>query len=148
MFRSVYKRIKIRLTSVYLSHHTASQILQDFSSVILRFGKGVRRGLFREAADVSSVKRSCSLLDTCLPSEVLPLLEGIAAEDSGEGVLVVCDLMKLLLRRMAQPLVPSSFYERCVEAGQNGDSATVQVNRAADFLYGSPPAEHVLFHRR
>ena len=111
-------------------------------SAVLHLGGRKRLGVFRQAADVDEVRRAAAALDSGGLAMARYVLFGDEAMlrqmpdkkntwrniAAVSDVLVVCDLLKLLLRRMPEPIIPYTLYNRCIEVGNSRDKAVVQVN--------------------
>ena len=98
---------------------------------IVRLGGERRLGIFREAANVDIVKTYGNRIDTgdmnCLlfaePSLTPPdVLTGVVTD-----VLVACDLLKIWLRRLPEPITTFASYQQCVSAGMRLDSRIANV---------------------
>ena len=105
----------------------------------MNLGATKKPGIFREAASVELVRSFSSKIDVgdwdCLR---------FAAQD-GDGdvvtdVLVACDLLKIWLRRLPEPITTFAAYAQCVAAGMRQDSRIARVCPYAFNCYWS----HVL----
>ena len=96
---------------------------------IIRLGAERRPGIFREAANVELVKYFSNKID-CGDLDCL-LLANLNSDDSMENiisdVLVACDLLKIWLRKLPEPLIPFSCYSNCVSAGLRTDVSLAKV---------------------
>lgn len=95
-------------------------LLDALCDSVMRLGAATKPGIFREASNVNEVKRFCAMIDTgdfyCIQHASLQP----SASDAGKvvtDVLVACDILKIWLRRLPEPLCTYRAYDLCVAAG-------------------------------
>jgi hypothetical protein len=103
--------------------------LDAVCDAIIRLGAGTKSGIFREAANVNEVRRFCTMIDSgnfdCITRASLHP----PASDTGNvvtDVLVACDILKIWLRRLPEPLCTYRAYDRCVAAGVAREESAAQ----------------------
>jgi hypothetical protein len=98
---------------------------------IIALGGERKPGIFREAANVDIVKTYSNRIDAgdvnCLllaePSLTPPdVLTGVVTD-----VLVACDLLKIWLRKLPEPITTFASYQQCLTAGMRLDSRIANV---------------------
>lgn len=107
-------------------------ILVLLCDAVINLNAANKRGIFREAANVDTVRHFLSKLEAGELDCLLYASDGegdsaTAGADVVSDVLVACDLLKMWFRRLPQPIVPYACYAQCVRAGQRGDAALAQV---------------------
>jgi hypothetical protein len=107
----------------------APVFLDAMCDAIMRLGAATKPGIFREAANVNEVRRFCAMIDTgsfdCITRASLQPL----ASDAGNvvtDVLVACDILKIWLRRLPEPLCTYQAYDLCVAAGAAREESAAQ----------------------
>jgi hypothetical protein len=121
---------------------------------ILEHGGKSRSGIFREAADVETVKAVLdqlergnyqSLRGTVARQEFCRKIRGKYGNSRSEthlamiaqldeppiripDVLVAADLLKIWFRRMPEPITGYRLYDRCVAAGKRNDLSAAEVD--------------------
>ena len=118
--------------SEVLSFDQAPSLLVLLCDAVVNLNAAKKPGIFREAANVGSVRGYLEKLEIgqmdCLLYVGDNTVEAASAGiDVVKDVLVACDLLKIWFRKLPEPIVPYVYYESCVKAGLRGDRALANV---------------------
>lgn len=108
-------------------------LLLMLCNAVINLGAPTKLGIFREAANVDVVKGfidklKCGDLDCFLFAQDTSNESKNVGIDVVNDVLVACDILKIWLRRLPEPIVPYCFYEQCVKAGSLNDISLALVS--------------------